>query len=122
MILCVALIGFSTIGIAAATVSRNIELNGMMAYNSNNLVEEMMKFFDSTTGMAVLTASFASMIVGMWYRGKTKLIPVAMIGAGFMFAGMHHMYSLELQIFGVMIMAFTYLPMYNFRVSRILRL
>lgn len=48
MILCSALVGFSTIGIAAATVSRNIDLNGMnMAYNdSNNLIEETMKFFE----------------------------------------------------------------------------
>lgn len=124
MILCTALIGFSTIGIAAATVSRNIHLNGMniMHNDSNNFIEEMMKFFDSTAGMTVLLASFASMIIGMWYRRKTKLIPVAAIGAVFMFAGMYHTYSLGLQIFGVMIMAFTYLPMYSFRVSKILRL
>lgn len=123
MVLCTALIGFSMIGIAAATVSRNIDLNGMnMAHDSNSIIEETMKFFDSTAGMAVLLASSASMIVGMRYRRKAKLIPVAVIGAIFMFAGMYHTYSLELQIFGVMIMAFTYLPMYSFRVSRILRI
>jgi uncharacterized membrane protein len=124
MILCTTLIGFSTIGIVAAAVARNIDLNGMnMMYNdSNSFIEEMMKFFDGTTGMVVLLASFASMIVGMWYRKKTKLIPVAAIGAVFMFAGMYHTYSLGLQIFGVTIMAFTYMPMYSFRVSKILRL
>ncbi len=122
MILCVALIGFSTLGIAAA-VSKNIDLNGMnMVPDTNNFVEETMMFFDSTAGMAVLLTSFASMIVGMWYRKKTRLIPIATIGAVFMFAGMYRAYSLELQIFGVMIMAFTYLPMYNFRASKILRL
>lgn len=124
MILCTALIGFSTIGIAAAAVSRNIDLNGMdMVYgDSHNVIGEMMKFFDGTAGMTVLLASFGSMIVGMWYRRKTKLIPVAAIGAVFMFAGMYHTYSLGLQIFGVTIMAFTYLPMYSFRVSKTLRL
>jgi hypothetical protein len=123
MILCVTLIGFSTLGIAAAVVSKNTELNGMnMIHNSNNLVEETMMFFDSTAGMAVLLTSFASMIIGMWYRKKTRLIPIAATGAVFMFAGMYHTYSLELQIFGVVIMAFTYLPMYNFKISKILRL
>jgi len=124
MILCTALIGFSTIGIAAATVSRNIDLNGMnMMHNgSDNFIEETMKFFDGTAGMTIFLASFTSMIVGMWYRRKTKLIPVAAIGAVFMFAGMYHTYSLGLQMFGVIMMAFTYLPMYSFRVSKILRL
>jgi uncharacterized membrane protein len=111
-------------GIAAAAVSRNIDLNGMnMMYDdSHNFIGEMMKFFDGTVGMVVLLASFASMIVGMWYMRKTKLIPIAAIGAVFMFAGMYHTYSLGLQIFGVTIMAFTYLPMYSFRVSKTLRL
>lgn len=123
MILCVALIGFSTLGIAAAVVSKNIDLNGMnTVHDPNNFVEETMMFFDSIAGMAILLTSFASMIVGMWYRKKTRLIPIATIGAVFMFAGMYHAYFLELQIFGVMMMAFTYLPMYNFRVSKILRL
>ena len=122
MILCTALTGFSTIGVAAATVSRNIDLNGMsMRDDSGNFVGETMKFFDSVSGMAVLLASFASMIVGMWYRKKTKLIPVATTGAVFMFVGMYNAYSLELQIFGVIIMAFTYLPMYSFRISKTLR-
>lgn len=123
MILCTVLIGFSTIGVAAVAVSKNIDLNGMnvMHDESNGFIEEMMKFFDSTDGMVVLLASFTSMIVGMWYRKKTKLIPVAAIGAVFMFAGMYHTYSLGLQIFGVTIMALTYLPMYSYRVSKILR-
>ncbi len=124
MMLCTALIGFSTMGVAAAAVSRNIDLNGMnMVYDdSNGFIEGMMKFFDGTGGMTVLLASFASMIVGMWYRKKTKIIPIAAIGAVFMFAGMYHTYSLGLQIFGVTIMAFTYLPMYSYRVSKILRM
>lgn len=124
MILCTALIGFSMIGIAAATVSKNIELTGMnmVHIGSDNFIGETMKFFDSTAGLAILLASFASMIIGMWYRRKTKLIPVAAIGAVFMFTGMYHTYSLGLQIFGISIMAFTYLPMYSFRVSKTLRL
>jgi len=123
MIMCVALVGFSTIGIATAAVSKSIDLAGMnMRDDSGNFIVEMMKFFDSTTGLIILLASFVSMIVGMWYRRKTRLIPVAAIGAVFMFAGMYHTYSLGLQIFGISIMAFTYLPMYSFRASKILRL
>ena len=122
MILCTTLIGFSAIGMAAATIS-NVALSNMntMYDNSDSFVDKMMKFFDSTTGMIVLLVSFASMLVGMWYRKKSRLIPVAAIGAVFMFAGMYHTYSLWLQILGTVIMAFTYLPMYSFRVSKTLR-
>lgn len=122
MILCTILIGFSTIGMAAATIS-NVELSNMntMYDNSDSFVDKMMKFFDDTTGMVILLVSFASMLVGMWYRKKSRLIPVAAIGAVFMFAGMYHTYSLWLQILGTLIMAFTYLPMYSFRISKTLR-
>lgn len=122
MILCTTLIGFSTVGMTAVTIS-NAELNNMntMYENSNGFVDKMMKFFDSTTGMAVLLVSFASMILGMWYRKKSRLIPVAVIGAVFMFAGMYQTYSLWLQILGTVIMILTYLPMYSFRISKTLR-
>ncbi|MBS3923504.1 MAG: hypothetical protein KGZ37_10215 [Nitrosarchaeum sp.] len=122
MILCTALIGFSTVGMAAVTIS-NADLNNMntMYENSNGFVDKIMKFFDSTTGMAIILVSFASMILGMWYRKKSRLIPVAAIGAVFMFAGMYQTYSLWLQILGTVIMAFTYLPMYSFRISKTLR-
>ena len=122
MILCTVLIGFSTIGMAAATISITDQTNMNMIYdNSDSFIDKIMKFFDGTTGMTVLLVSFASMLVGMWYRKKTRLIPVAAIGAIFMFAGMYHTHSLWLQILGTVIMAFTYLPMYSFRVSKTLR-
>ena len=122
MILCTTLIGFSTVGMAAATISITDQTNMNMMYdNSDSFIDKMMKFFDSTTGMTILLVSFTSMIVGMWYRKKIKLIPVASIGAVFMFAGMYHEQSLWLQILGTAIMAFTYLPMYSFRVSKTLR-
>ncbi len=122
MILCTVLIGFSTVGMAAATISITDQSNMNMMYdNSNSFIDKMMKFFDSTTGMTILLVSFISMIVGMWYRKKTRLIPIAAIGAAFMFAGMYHEQSLWLQILGTVIMGFTYLPMYSFRVSKTLR-
>lgn len=122
MILCATLIGFSTIGMAAATISITDQNNMNMMYdNSDSFVDKMMKFFDSTTGMTILLVSFASMLVGMWYRKKTRLIPVAAIGAAFMFAGMYHEQSLWLQILGTVIMGFTYLPMYSFKISKTLR-
>ena len=122
MIVCTALIGFSTVGMAAATIS-NADLNNMntISDNSDSFVDKLMKFFDGTTGMIIILVSFASMIVGMWYRKKSRLIPVATIGAVFMFAGMYHTYSLWLQILVTLIMAFTSLPMYSFRVSKTLR-
>lgn len=122
MILCTALIGFSTVGMAAATISITEQSNMDMMYdNSDSFVGKMMKFFDSATGMTIILISFASMILGMWYRKKTRLIPVAAIGAVFMFVGMYHEQSLWLQILGTVIMGFTYLPMYSFRVSKTLR-
>lgn len=121
MILCTTLIGFSTVGMAAATISITDQSNMDMMYDdSDSFIDKMMKFFDSATGMTIILISFASMIVGMWYRKKTRLIPVAAIGAVFMFVGMYHEQSLWLQILGTIIMGFTYLPMYSFRVSKTL--
>jgi uncharacterized membrane protein len=110
-------------GIAVATLSTNIDVHSMGTMNdSDNIISSVMKFFDSTTGMAIIFVSFASMIAGMWYKQKRRLIPVATIGAVFMFAGMYHFYSLWLQTAGIAIMAFTYLPMYSFRASRLLKI
>lgn len=122
MIFCTALIGFSTIGMTSATITTVNPNNMNMRYdNSDSFVAKIMNFFDGATGMTVLLVSFASMIVGMGYRKKIRLIPVAVLGAVFMFAGMYHTPSLGLQILGTVIMAFTYLPMYSFRVSKTLR-
>ena len=122
MIVCTTLIGFSIIGMTSATISTAELKNMNMTYNnSDSFVAKIMKFFDGTTGMTILLVSFASMIIGMGFRKKMRLIPVAILGAVFMFAGMYHTSSLWLQILGTVIMAFTYLPMYNFRVSKTLR-
>lgn len=123
MVLCAVLLGFSMGGIAAATLSSNIEMHEMEVMNNQNgFVAKIMKFFDSTAGMIILVVSFASMIAGMWYKQKRRLISVAVVGAIFMFAGMYHFYSLWLQIAGIAIMSFTYLPMYSFKVSKLLKL
>ena len=122
MIVCTALIGFSIIGMTSATISTAELKNMNMTYdNSDSFVAKIMKFFDGTTGMTILLVSFASMIIGMGFRKKIRLIPVAILGAVFMFAGMYHTPSLWLQILGTVMMAFTYLPMYSFRVSKTLR-
>lgn len=123
MVLCTVLLGFSMGGIAAATLSNNAGVQEMAAMNdSDSFISNVMKFFDSTSGMVILLVSFASMIAGMWYKQKRRIMPVAAIGAVFMFTGMYHFYSLWLQIAGIAIMSFTYLPMYNFRASRLLKL
>lgn len=121
MVLCTVLLGFSMGGLAAATLSNNVDDIGVM-YDSNNYLMDAMKFFDSSFGMAIIFTSFASMITGMWYKKKRKLMPVAAVGAVFMFSGMYPFYSLWLQIIGIAIMAFTYLPMYSFRASRLLKI
>jgi len=122
MVLCTVLLGFSMGGIAAATLSTNVDAHYMQAMDDSNSFAEVMKFFDSEFGMIILFVSFASMIAGMWYKKKIRTIPIAAIGAVFMFAGMYHFYSLWLQIIGIGVMAFTYLPMYSFRASKLLKL
>lgn len=121
MALCTVLLGFSMDGLAAATISNNVDDTGVM-FDSNNYLMDTMKFFDSLFGIVIIFSSFASMITGMWYMKKGKLIPVTAVGAIFMFAGMYHFYSLWLQIVGIAIMTFTYLPMYSFRASRLLKI
>ena len=121
MVICIVLLGFSMGGLATVTLSNNVDVMGAM-YDSNSYLMDAVKFFDSPFGMVIIFASSASMITGMWYKKKRKLIPVAAVGAVFMFAGMYHFYSLWLQIIGIATMAFTYLPMYSFRASRLLKI
>ncbi|MFY9300276.1 MAG: hypothetical protein WAO91_03715 [Candidatus Nitrosotenuis sp.] len=108
-------------GLAAATLSNNADDVSVM-YDSNSYVADALKFFDVQFGMVIIFVSFASMIAGMWYKKKRRLIPVAAVGAIFMFGGMYNFYSLWLQLVGIAIMAFTYLPMYSFRASRLLKI
>lgn len=122
MVLCTVLLGFSMGGIAAAILSTNVDARYMQSMDDSNSFAEMIKFFDSEVGMIILLVSFASMITGMWYKKKIRTIPIAAIGAVFMFAGMYHFYSLWLQIIGTAVMVFTYLPMYSFRASKLLKL
>ncbi|MGI0065711.1 MAG: hypothetical protein ACREAT_03005, partial [Nitrosotalea sp.] len=69
-----------------------------------------------------LVISSVSMLFGIWFSDKTKLIPLAVFGIVIMFIGMYSYYSIILQIAGAAIMGFAHLSNYSYKVSKWLKL
>ncbi|MDC8451567.1 MAG: hypothetical protein LV477_01510 [Candidatus Nitrosotalea sp.] len=110
-------------GSFAAAFSKDSNVQSMDSMNmnaqNNNIV---LAFFNSPWGDALLVASSASMLLGIWFSGKMKLIPLAISGIVLMFIGMYWYYSISLQIAGAAIMGFAHLSNYNYKVSKLLRI
>ena len=111
-------------GSFAAAFSKD---SGMQSMNSMNMDDQkndniILAFFSSQWGDALLVASSASMLLGIWFSGKMKLMPLAVSGIVIMFIGMYWYYSISLQIAGATIMGFAHLSNYNYKVSKLLRI
>lgn len=111
-------------GSFAAAFSKD---SGMQSMNSMNMDDQkkdniVLAFFSSQWGDALLVASSALMLLGIWFSGKIKLIPLAVSGIVLMFVGMYWYYSISLQITGAAIMGFAHLSNYNYKVSKLLRI
>lgn len=121
--LCTILMSISMGGSFAAAFSKDSNVQSMDSMNmnaqNNNIV---LAFFNSPWGDALLVASSASMLLGIWFSGKMKLIPLAISGIVLMFIGMYWYYSISLQIAGAAIMGFAHLSNYNYKVSKLLRI
>ena len=111
-------------GSFAAAFSKDSSIQSMDSMNMDGQKNSniILTFFSSQWGDALLVASSASMLFGIWFSGKTKLIPIAVSGIAIMFAGMYLYYSISLQIVGASIMGFAHLSNYNYRVSKLLRI
>ena len=122
--LCTILMSISMGGSFAAAFSKD---SGMQSMNSTNTDSQkndniVLAFFSSQWGDALLVASSASMLLGIWFGGKIKLMPLAVSGIVLMFIGMYWHYSISLQITGAAIMGFAHLSNYNYKVSKLLRI
>jgi hypothetical protein len=82
----------------------------------------VLAFFNSQWGDALLVISSGLMLLGIWFGGKRKLIPLAVTGIVIMFVGMYSYYSIILQAIGATIMGFTHLSNYNIRISKLLKI
>ncbi len=111
-------------GSFAAAFSKDSSVQSMDSMNMNGQKNNniILAFFSSQWGDALLVASSASMLLGIWFSGKMKLIPLAVVGIVIMFIGMYWYYSISLQIVGAAIMGFAHLSNYNYRVSKLLRI
>ena len=107
-----------------SSISKDSGMQDMYSMNmdgqkNNNIV---LAFFSSQWGDALLVASSALMLLGIWFSGKMKLIPLAVLGIVLMFVGMYWHYSISLQITGAAIMGFAHLSNYNYKISKLLRI
>lgn len=122
--LCTVLMGISMGGSFAAAFAKDSNIQGINSMSSMNISQDnnILGFFSSQWGDALLVASSASMLLGIWFSGKTKLVPLAVSGIFIMFAGMYLYYSLPLQIAGAAIMGFAHLSNYSYRISKLLKI
>jgi hypothetical protein len=111
-------------GSFAAAFSKDSSMQSMdsMDTNSQKNNNVVLAFFSSQWGDALLVASSASMLLGIWFSGKIMLIPLAVAGIAIMFIGMYWYYSISLQITGAAIMGFAHLSNYNYKVSKLLKI
>lgn len=125
--LCTILMSVSMGGSFAVAFSKdsNVQMSDSMSlitmhnHKDSNVI---LAFFDSPWGDALLVASSGAMLLGIWFSGKSKLIPLAISGIVIMFIGMYSYYSISLQIIGAAIMGFAHLSNYNYRISKLLNI
>ena len=122
--LCTILMSISMGGSFAAAFSKDSGMQSMNSMNTDGQKNDniVLAFFSSQWGDALLVASSASMLLGIWFSGKIKLMPLAVSGIVLMFIGMYWYYSISLQITGAAIMGFAHLSNYNYRISKLLRI
>ncbi len=125
--LCTMLMIFS-MGVVAVSLSKNSNTDVMdaMPYMNTNTSpisqNIILGFFEGVRGEIVFLASFGSMFLGMWYSGKRKLMPLAIVSAVILYISMYPYYSIGLQIVGTIIMAITHTSTYSYKVAKMLKL
>ena len=122
--LCTILMSISMGGSFAVAFSKDSTTQNMNSMNMNDQKNGniILAFFGSQWGDVLLVVSSASMLFGIWFSGKMKLIPLAVSGIIIMFIGMYSYYSIVLQISGAAIMGFAHLSNYSYRVSELLKI
>lgn len=126
--ICTMLMIFSMGGVAAVSLSKNSNtdvMDVMFYVNTNTSAISqniILGFFEGIGGEIVFLASFSSMFLGMWYSGKRKLMPLAIVSAVILYISMYPYYSIELQIVGAIIMAVTHASSYSYKVAKTLKL
>ncbi|HJT10254.1 MAG TPA: hypothetical protein VJ771_05665 [Candidatus Nitrosotalea sp.] len=114
-------------GSFAAAFSRDSGIQGANSMSTMAITNEqsnnpILKFFNSPLGDILLVISSASMLLGIWFSGKMKLIPLAVSGIAIMFIGMYSYYSTSLQIAGATTMVFAHVSNYSYKVSKLLKI
>lgn len=103
----------------------NVQMGDSMSLvtmNNHKDSNAILAFFNSQWGDALLVASSGSMLLGIWFSGKSKLIPLAISGIAIMFIGMYSYYSISLQIIGAAVMGFAHLSNYSYKISKLLKI
>lgn len=93
----------------------------VIGHHSNSL-NILVTFFSGFWGEVILIVSFSLMLLGMWFTGKGKIIPLAFSGVLVLYISMYSYNSVSLEIIGAIVLSFAYLSIYNYKVAKVIKL
>ena len=62
------------------------------------------------------------MLLGMWFTGKRKIVPIAFLGVLILYVSVYSYYSVTLEVIGAILLSFAYLSIYNYKVAKVVKL
>jgi hypothetical protein len=89
------------------------------ATSSHNVI---VAFFSGFWGEVILLVSFGLMLVGIWFNGKRKVMPLSVAGIVILYVSMYVYYSIGLEVAGTVILAIAYTSAYSYKVAKTVKL
>ncbi|MDQ6866234.1 MAG: hypothetical protein M3044_20705 [Thermoproteota archaeon] len=133
ILLCSVLMSMSVVGAGVVALSKNAD-NGNVMGNMGSMITAkvidpqsnslyiLVTFFSGFWGEVILIVSFSLMLLGMWFTGKRKIIPLAFLGVLILYVSMYSYYSVTLEVIGAILLSFAYLSIYNYKVAKVVKL
>jgi hypothetical protein len=122
----------SIIGATAVGLSKNVNNDNMGSMSSMTTTTNsgassasqniIVTFFSGFWGEVILLVSFGLMLVGMWFTGRRKVIPISIAGVVILYISMYVYYFVTLEIAGAAILAVAYTSAYNYKVAKRVKL
>ena len=132
ILVCSLLMSLTAVGVGVVALSKNANsgssgnMGSMITATGNGSqstpLQFLVMFFSGLWGQVILIVSFGLMLIGMWFTGKKKIIPIAFSGVVSLYISMYVYYSVSLEIIGAIVLGFAYLTIYNSRVSKVVKL
>jgi hypothetical protein len=125
----------SVVGVTAVGLSKNANsgnsMGNMGSMSSITTINSagasasqkiIVSFFSGFWGEVILLVSFGLMLVGMWFTGRRKVMPLSIAGVVILYISMYAYYSIGLEVAGAVILAISYMSAYNRKVASTVKL